>query len=285
MGIDERLMPTRAKGNDMAQTMLRITIAAALSMIAAAVACGAGDEPPGGQVPAAQSTQSPAQSTDADTAPASTQPELRRYVPQPPPKDELMKFANWDDNSVKILNWIAAYIVAHGLDRPIRIIDVEDAQYRDQLLGNDVDIVLAADPAWAEDQTASGALILLDNPSPIDPALAVVVHSSMTRRAPEVIELLENLRIESEFLAAQSAMVRGGRIGLKENGIGLNILKKNPEVWTPWVSPETASLVAQAVEDGNIGHCREFVNYAPDQVGNEGSRYCKDDPSKSSGNR
>lgn len=269
----------------MVPPMLRIITAAAFCMIVAAVACGGGDDPPSGQIPTAQPTQPPAQPTDAGTAPAPTQPALRRSVPQPPPKDELMKFANWDDNSVKILNWITAYIVAHGLDRPIRIIDVEDTQYQDQLLQNDVDIVLAADPAWAEDQTASGALILLDNPSPIDPALAVVVHSSMTRRAPEVIALLENLRIESEFLAAQAAMIRGGRIGLKENGIGLNILKKNPEVWTPWVSAETAVLVVQAVEDGDIGHCREFINYAPDQVGNEGSRYCKDDPSKSSGNR
>ena len=268
----------------MVQTTRRIIIAAVFFMTVSAACAGSGD-PPGSQTPSATPTQPSAQPPAPVTAPAAAQTEQTRAGPQPPPKDELMKFANWDDNPVKLLNWIAAYIVAHGLDRPIRVIDIEDAQYQDRLLQNDVDIVLAADPVWAKDQADSGALVLLDNPSPVDPNLAIAVHPSMTQRAPDVIELLENLRIESGFLAAQSAMIRGGRIGLKENVIGLNILKKNPEVWTPWVGKETAAVVAQAVEDGKIGHCREFVNYAPDQVGNEGSRYCKDDPTKSSGNR
>ena len=282
-GHNERPRRTQPKVNDMVQTILRIIIAAAFFMTAAA--CAGSGEPTGSQIPSAPPTQPSSQPPDPSPAPAAVQVEQARAGPQPPPKDELVKFANWDDNPVKLLNWIAAYIVAHGLDRPIRIIDAEDAQYQDRLLQNDVDIVLAADPAWAKDQSESGALLLLDNPSPVDPNLVVAVHPSMTQRAADVIELLENLRIESGFLAAQSAMIRGGRIGLKENVIGLNILKKNPEVWTPWVSKETSAVVAQAVEDGKIGHCREFVNYAPDQVGNEGSRYCKDDPTKASGNR
>ena len=51
-----------------------------------------------------------------------------------------------------------------------------------------------------------------------------------------------------------------------------------------WVGADIAALVNQAIEDGKICHCRQFINYAPDRMGNEGSRYCKDDPTKTSGN-
>ena len=79
-------------------------------------------------------------------------------------------------------------------------------------------------------------------------------------------------------------MIRGGRVGLKENAVGLIFLKREYAVWMNWVSEDVAALVNQAIEDGKIGHCRQFINYAPDRMGNEGSRYCKDDPTKTSGN-
>ena len=197
----------------------------------------------------------------------------------------MIKFANWDDNPVKLLNWIAAYIVAHGLDRPIRVIDVDDGEYRGPLLNNDVDVVIAADGEWAGEQADSGGVLRLANASPVDAALAVAVHPSMERRAPDVVRMLETLAIDAELLAEHSAMIRGGRIGLKENAVGLIFLKNHAAVWTNWVGQDAAALVGQAIEDGKIGHCRQFINYAPDRMGNEGSRYCKDDPSKTSGNR
>jgi len=45
-----------------------------------------------------------------------------------PPRDELIKFAQWDDNRVKLSNWVAGYIVAHGLDYPVRIVDTESGR-------------------------------------------------------------------------------------------------------------------------------------------------------------
>ena len=267
-------------------------VAAAIALIAAlTLACGGAEEPPTGSdpVPTARPTAPPppSQSQDAaqPTAPAATEPaEEEAKGPQPPPKDELIKFANWDDNPVKLLNWIAAYIVAHGLDRPIRVIDVEDGAYQEPLLANDVDIVIAADGAWAKEQSGAGKVFRLANPSPVDADLAVALHPSMSRRAPDVVRLLETLTIEPELLAKQAGMIRGGRIGLKENAVGINFLKREYAVWMDWVGEDIAALINQAIEDGKIGHCRQFINYAPDRMGNEGSRYCKDDPTKTSGN-
>ena len=269
-------------------------VAATILITALTLACGSAEETPAPTrqpapaaiQPTAQAAQS-SQAAAATTAPAAqTEPaEEENQGPQPPPKDELIKFANWDDNPVKLLNWIAAYIIAHGLDRPIRVIDVEDGAYQEPLLANDVDIVIAADGAWAQEQSGAGNVIRLANASPVDASLAVVLHPSMNQRAPDVVRLLETLSIDAELLAKQSAMIRGGRVGLKENVVGLTFLKREYALWMNWVGEDVAALVNQAIEDGKIGHCRQFINYAPDRMGNEGSRYCKDDPTKTSGNR
>ena len=268
-------------------------VAAIFLITGLTLACGGAEETPAvteqPKPASAQPTASAAQSSQAAgetaAAAATEAAEEEAKGPQPPPKDELIKFANWDDNPVKLLNWIAAYIVAHGLDRPIRVIDVEEGAYQEPVLANDVDIVIAADGAWAEEQSSAGKVIRLGNASPVDATLAVVLHPSMEQRAPDVVRLLETLTIEDELLAKQAAMIRGGRVGLKENVVGLNFLKREYAVWMNWVSEDVATLVNQAIEDGKIGHCRQFINYAPDRMGNEGSRYCKDDPTKTSGNR
>ena len=266
-------------------------VAAIVLITGLTLACGGAEETPAAAeepkpaVVQPTAPAAPSQSTTAEAptpVPAAAEEEAKG--PQPPPKDELIKFANWDDNPVKLLNWIAAYIIAHGLDHPIRVIDVEDGAYQEPVLANDVDIVIAADGAWAEEQSGAGKVLRLGNASPVDATLAVVLHSSMEQRAPDVVRFLETLSIDAELLAKQSAMIRGGRVGLKENVVGLNFLKREYAVWMNWVGEDVAALVNQAIEDGKIGHCRQFINYAPDQMGNEGSRYCKDDPTKTSGN-
>ncbi|MDE2753240.1 MAG: hypothetical protein OXI83_11750, partial [Gemmatimonadota bacterium] len=109
-------------------------VAATILITALTLACGGAEETPAPTrqpAPAAiQPTAQTAQSSQAaaqTTAPAAqTEPaEEENQGPQPPPKDELIKFANWDDNPVKLLNWIAAYIIAHGLDRPIHVDDAD----------------------------------------------------------------------------------------------------------------------------------------------------------------
>ena len=264
-------------------------VAAIFLITGLTLACGGAEETPAvteqPKPASAQPTVPAAQSSQATGETATEAAEEETKGPQPPPKDELIKFANWDDNPVKLLNWIAAYIVAHGLDRPIRVFDVEEGAYQEPLLANDVDIVIAADGAWAEEQSSAGKVIRLGSASPVDATLAVVLHPSMEQRAPDVVRFLETLTIEAELLSKQSAMIRGGRVGLKENAVGVNFLKREYAVWMNWVGEDVATLVNQAIEEGKIGHCRQFINYAPTQMGNEGSRYCKDDPTKTSGNR
>ena len=186
-------------------------VAAIFLITGLTLACGGAEETPAvteqPKPASAQPTTSAAQSSQAAgetaAAAATEAAEEENKGPQPPPKDELIKFANWDDNPVKLLNWIAAYIIAHGLDRPIRVIDVEEGAYQEPVLANDVDIVIAADGAWAEEQAGAGKVLRLGNASPVDATLAVVLHPSMEQRAPDVVRLLETLTIEDELLAKQ----------------------------------------------------------------------------------
>ena len=53
---------------------------------------------------------------------------------------------------------------------------MEEGAYQEPLLANDVDIVIAADGAWAEEQSSAGKVIRLGSASPVDATLAVVLH-------------------------------------------------------------------------------------------------------------
>ena len=77
------------------------------------------------------------------------------------PKHELVKLAQWDDNRIKLSNFIAGYIIAHGLNYPTRLIDLEPEGYKDALPHNDVDIVLEADPEWAKPYADAGIIVVL----------------------------------------------------------------------------------------------------------------------------
>ena len=84
-------------------------VAATILITALTLACGGAEETPAPTqqpAPAAiQPTTQAAQSSQAaaaTTAPAAPEPaEEENQGPQPPPKDELIKFANWDDNPVQ----------------------------------------------------------------------------------------------------------------------------------------------------------------------------------------
>ncbi len=195
--------------------------------------------------------------------------------PQGPSKDELIKFANWDDNRVKLTNWIAGYIVAHGLDHPVRMIDVDPEAYQDALTKNDVDIVLETDPAWAREEAESDDIIVLGTLSSENPDAKIVVHASMAERAPDVVEFLKSYALDGDVIRNQAARMTGGRTGLRENVVGFNFLKGFEEMWTPWVSAGAVENVKGAIEDGKSSLCRKWVT----QFEPERTSYCEDDPS------
>ena len=51
---------------------------------------------------------------------------------------------------------------------------------------------------------------------------------------------------------------------------GMMFLKRHEDVWTNWVSPETAANVKAAIEEGRVG-----LNYKCLRVRGENVFYCK----------
>lgn len=196
---------------------------------------------------------------------------------QGPPRDELIKFAQWGENRVKLSNWVAGYIVAHGLDHPVRVIDMNPEDYKDGLPHADIDIVMEADPVWAKPYADAGILILLGPLSDASPGTVVAVNASIWRRAPKVGQFLERYEWSAEQLNAESQRIRGGRIAVRENTIGLGFIKEQQPAWSQWVDAGTVAAIEGALEAGKVSHCRKV-----EERQSTGSvvRVCVDDPSK-----
>ena len=192
-----------------------------------------------------------------------------------PPPVELIKFAQWNENRVKLGNWVAGYIIAHGLDHPVRVVEMEPEEYKDKLPHSDVDIVMEADPVWAKPYVDAGILILLGPLSDASPDTVIAVNASIWSRAPRVGQFLEQYEWNGEQLTSESSKIRGGRIAVRENIIGLSYIEDNKPVWNQWVDDETATLVEAAVTDGKVGHCRQFEERRTASF----TRICIDDPS------
>ena len=192
------------------------------------------------------------------------------------PKHELVKLAQWDENRVKLSNFIAGYIIAHGLNYPTRLIDMEPEGYKDALPHNDVDIVLEADPEWAKPYADAGIIVVLKPLSSASVDTVVAVNASLWKRAPEVGQFLERYEWDGELLTAESKKIKSGRIAITAAVAGHNVFKRNEEMWTNWVSPEAVETVRAAMEDGKIWFCRAFEVRV---IGPYTMRVCKDDPS------
>ena len=192
------------------------------------------------------------------------------------PTHELVKLAQWDENRLKLSTFIAGYVIAHGLDYPSRIIDMDPEAYKDALPNNDVDIVLEADPEWAKPYADAGIIVVLKPLSSASPDTVVAVNASLWHRAPEVGMFLERYEWDGDLLTTESKKIKSGRIGVTAAVVGHNVFKRQEAMWTPWVSPEAAATVRAAIEDGKIGFCRGFEVRV---IGPYTMRVCKDDPS------
>ena len=191
------------------------------------------------------------------------------------PIHELVKLAQWDENRLKLSNFIAGYIIAHGLNHPARIIDMDPEGYKDALPNNDVDIVMEADPEWAKPYADAGIIVVLKPLSTASPDTVVAVNASLWKRAPEVGRFLERYEWDGDLLTAESKKIKSGRIAITAAVVGHNVFKRQEEMWRNWVAPEAAETVRAAMEDGKIWFCRGFEVRV---IGPYTMRVCKDDP-------
>jgi hypothetical protein len=191
-----------------------------------------------------------------------------------PPPIELIKFAQWDENRVKLSNWVAGYVIAHGLDHPVRVIEMNPEDYKDALPHGEIDIVMEADPAWAKPWADAGVIVLLGSIAGASGDTVIAVNASIWQKTPKVGQFLEKYEWDGDTLTNEASKIRGGRIAIAENVIGLVFVKDQGSVWGQWVSADTAALVNEALGADKVNLCREFVFREATQR----SRVCLDDP-------
>ena len=200
-----------------------------------------------------------------------------RRGPQGLPDEEFLKFANWDDKRIKLSNYIAGYIIAHGIDYPVRLIEVDATGYQEMFAQGKVDIVLEMAAGSYEKQAESGTITVLGTLSQKNAETRIGVHSSLEKRAPEVVEFIEKFAPDDVVIAKLTAMMTGGRVGLKESVVALTFLKQHEEMWTQWVSASVVEKVKAALKSGKSSLCREWII----QRSGPTFRICEEDPSVS----
>lgn len=232
-------------------------------------------------------TPEPTTAPTPTTAPAPQSQVDPTHTPVPLPADysrstsgvpihEFIKFAHWDENRVRLGNFVAGFIISQGLNYPFRTVDLGPEDYKNALQHNDVDVVLEADPKWAKPYADAGIIVLLKPLSSASPDTVVAVNATLWQRAPEVGQFLEGYVWDGDLLAAESKKIKSGRIAITEKVVGLTLFKKNEEVWAPWISAPEIENIKAALEDRKTGYCREWEVR---RLGPFTMQVCKDDPS------
>lgn len=137
--------------------------------------------------PVSELTATPAPQVPPTHTPVPLPADFNRCTEGPSPV-ELIKFAQWNKNRVKLGNWVSGYLGAHGLDHPVRIIEMNPDDYKEGLPHADIDIVFEADPEWAKDDANAEVIVVLGPLSDVTPP--DTVNASICQRAPTVGEFL-----------------------------------------------------------------------------------------------
>ena len=124
------------------------------------------------------------------------------------------------------------YILSHGYEYDIELVELEDAAYQDGLQKGDFDIVLVADQGWVQQDSVTEAIVDAGSLYETKPALRIGVNRNIETRAPEVIELLGLMKPGDEVLSKiEASMILSGFLGLLPNVAALKYLKENVMVY------------------------------------------------------
>ena len=168
-------------------------------------------------------------------------------------KGETIKIAEWDDNTLKMLNFLAGYVIVFGFDHSVELVDLEDRHYGDALLAGDVHLVLWMEEDWQNTTGADAGIIDLGTVYEAEAGLRIGASPALEEASDEIVAFLREFVPGDETVESLASRITGGRIGMRPNVAGLKYFKDNGEVWTQWIAPEIAEGVQTAIDDGKAG--------------------------------
>lgn len=165
-----------------------------------------------------------------------------------------VKFAEWEDKPLQFSNALLGYILVYGYDFQVELVQLEGEAYQDAFQEGELDAVLMLDKdaagGWYTTHIDGKAITDLGSVRDGDGNIRIVVHSGLSERAPEVVDFLMKARPTEALLDELSAVIRGGRIGIKPTTQAIKYLKNHEGIWSQWLPVEAVDKVKAAIESG-----------------------------------
>ncbi len=185
-----------------------------------------------------------------------------------------VSLAQWDNPAIQMENFIVGYIIVHGMVYEIELVEIVEDDYAAALESGEVDAVLEvtrskSTPAF-EQLLESGEVIDVGSLFGESSDVRIGARAQLKQTAPPVYDLLTKVETDEEILAGYAARIRAGRVGVTAKVAGMIFLKQHEDIWTSWVSTETADSVKAAIEDGKAG-----LKYKCLPVRGETVKHCK----------
>ncbi len=237
----------------------RLLIVAVVCLVLAASACTSSRETPFiSQEDRGTPTPTPLPTPTSPASGAENVEQAPVIIPTLTPLDvagrDTIKIANWQDKAVALENNLIGYVMVWGYGYTVELADVEPSEYRGAIEKGEIDLVLEVDKndsdvaAWLDSAVESG--IVIDGGTLFTDAqnIRIALHSSMTERAPDLVELLANTTPGDETIAVIAQNVTFGRVGLTPGAAMIKYLKENEDVWKTWMPQEQAAEVKAALD-------------------------------------
>jgi len=172
-------------------------------------------------------------------------------VPLDRQSDTHIKLANWSEKNINLANFIVGYILSHGFEYDIELVELEDGDYQSGFPDGEFDLVLTMDRAWHGQEGTFERIVDAGTLYEAIPDLRIGVHANIKERAPELILILGKFKPGDETLAKlEGSMILSGRIGMLPNVAALKYLKENEATWSQWVPADVLQKVKDAIAAG-----------------------------------
>ena len=168
-------------------------------------------------------------------------------------KGETIKIAEWDDNTLKMLNFLAGYVIIFGFDHAVELVDLGEKHYGEALLAGDVHLVLWMEEDWHNSTGDDAGIVDLGTLYEAESNLRIGASPALEEASNEIAGFLRSFVPGDETVESLASRITGGRIGMRPNVAGVKYFKENGEVWTQWIAPEVAEGVQTAIDDNKTG--------------------------------
>lgn len=168
-------------------------------------------------------------------------------------KGETIKIAEWDDNTLKMLNFLAGYVIVFGFDHEVEVVDLGERHYGEALLAGDVHLVLWMENDWHKTTGGDAGIVDLGTLYEAESNLRIGASPALEEASQEIVQFLRGFVPGDEPVESIASRITGGRIGIRPNVAGVKYFKENREIWAAWIDAQTAEGVQTAIDGNKTG--------------------------------